>query len=103
MDKIVGKFCVGGLEPMKSRLSISILLFSLAALLSSAFLISEEPQDEFLEERAELVVRQIGHTLLLSSGDLSSRILPVKQLTPGVFQLEFQNNFSLFVSIFQGF
>lgn len=79
---------------MKSRLFIVILLVSLAVILSSAFFISEEPKDDFLEARAELVVRQIGHTLLLYSGDFSSRILPVKQLSPGVFQLEFQNNFS---------
>ncbi len=79
---------------MKSRLFISILLFSIVALLSSAFFIREDPEDAFLEERAELVVRQIGHTLLLYSGDFTSRILPVKQVGPGIFQLEFQNNFS---------
>jgi hypothetical protein len=79
---------------MKSGFSISILLFGLALLLSSALFITNDPKDEFLEDRAELVVRQIGHNLLLQSGDLTSRVLPVKQLSPGVYQLEFQNNFS---------
>ncbi len=79
---------------MKSGLSVGILLFSLAVLLSSALFINDDSEEEFLEERAELVVRQIGHTLLLYSGDFTSRILPVQQVSPGVFQLKFQNNFS---------
>jgi hypothetical protein len=79
---------------MKSRLFIALLLFSVVLLLSSAVFIRQNPQDEFPEKRAALVVRQIGHTLLQYSGDSTSRVLPVKQLSPGTFQLEFQNQFS---------
>lgn len=79
---------------MKSRLFVIVLLFSVALLLSSAFFVRQDPQEVFLEKRAALVVRQIGHKLLLHSGDSGSRVLPVKQLSAGVFQLEFQNHFS---------
>jgi len=40
------------------------------------------------------VIRKVGHLLLLQSGDFSSRILPVKQLSAGIFQLDFQSQFS---------
>jgi hypothetical protein len=51
-------------------------------------------QQDFLENRAKLVIRKVGHLLLLQAGDSSSRILPVKQLNDGIFQLEFQSEFS---------
>lgn len=79
---------------MKSRIFITILLSSLALLLSAVVLIRQNPQEAFLEKRATLVVRQIGHRLLQYSGDSTSRVLPVKQLSTGTFQLEFQNHFS---------
>jgi DNA-binding winged helix-turn-helix (wHTH) protein len=79
---------------MKSRLVITISLFSIAVLISSAFLLRQPAQEEFLEKRAELVVRQIGHKLLRYSGDFTSRVLPVKQLSPGIFQVKFETPFS---------
>lgn len=79
---------------MKSRFFIVVLLCSVILLLSSAVLIRQDPQEAFLEKRAALVVRQIGHKLLHYAGDSTSRVLPVKQLSPGIFQLEFQNQFS---------
>ncbi len=79
---------------MKSRLYIAILLFIGALIISFVVFIKEDPKEEFSEKRAALVVRQIGHKLLLYSGDSSSRVLPIKQLSSGVFQLEFQNHFS---------
>ncbi|MBI1769579.1 MAG: winged helix-turn-helix transcriptional regulator [Bacteroidetes bacterium] len=79
---------------MKFRLVIAISLFSVALLISSAFLLSQPPQDVFMEKRAELVVRQIGHQLLQYAGDSTSRVLPVKRLSTNTFQLEFQNHFA---------
>src|SRR5882724_1432583 len=77
---------------MKFRLVIAIS-FSVALLISSAFLL-RPPQEAFPEKRAELVVRQIGHKLLRYSGDFTSRVLPVKQLPTGTFQLKFETPFS---------
>lgn len=79
---------------MKFRLVVIISLFSVALLISSAFLWRQPSQEVFPEKRAALVVRQIGHQLLQYAGDSTSRVLPVKQLSAGVFQLEFQNHFS---------
>src|SRR6218665_2616100 len=45
----------------------------------------------FLEKKTELVIREIGHHLLLKSEDSLSRILPVKKLPGNTFRLEFQN------------
>jgi hypothetical protein len=79
---------------MKFRLVITISLFSVALLISSAFLLKQPAQEVFPEKRAELVVRQIGHKLLRYSGDFTSRVLPVKQLRTGTFQLKFETPFS---------
>ncbi len=49
---------------------------------------------ELLEDKAMLVSRAIGDQLLRHAGDPTSRVLPVKQLGKGLFQLEFQSAFS---------
>lgn len=79
---------------MKLRLIVIVSLVGIALLISSAFLLRQPPRDTFLEKRAELVVRQIGHKLLRYSGDFTSRVLPVTQLSPGTFQLKFETPFS---------
>jgi hypothetical protein len=79
---------------MKSRLLVAVLLVSVTLLVSSAFLLRQPRQDAFSEAHAELVVRQIGHKLLRHSGDFTSRVLPVKRLGPGIFQLKFETPFS---------
>ena len=79
---------------MKFRLVIGISLFGVALLISSAFLLRQPSQDVFLEKRAELVVRQIGHQVLRYSGDFTSRVLPVKKLDSSTFQLKFETPFS---------
>lgn len=55
---------------------------------------SQGAREEFNEKRAILVMRQIGHTLLLHSGDSISRVLPVKKLSNTTFEIEFQSKFS---------
>ncbi len=47
-----------------------------------------------LQNRAALVCRAIGDQLLHHAGDTQSRVLPVKQLGHGRFQIEFQRSFS---------
>ena len=41
----------------------------------------------------EVVLRDIGHQLLLSAKDSSSRVLPVKKLNDHTYQISFQNDF----------
>jgi hypothetical protein len=62
--------------------------------LSGFLIIEKESPDEFLKHRAEFVMREIGHRILLHSGDSTSRVLPVRKITGRTFQLEFQNEFT---------
>lgn len=48
-------------------------------------------KDENPEQHAEVVLRDIGHQLLLSAKDSSSRVLPVKKLNATTYQVSFQN------------
>ncbi|WP_170234240.1 winged helix-turn-helix domain-containing protein [Segetibacter aerophilus] len=50
-------------------------------------------KDEVPEKHVEIVLRDIGHQLLLSAKDSSSRVLPVKKLNETTYQISFQNNF----------
>jgi DNA-binding winged helix-turn-helix (wHTH) protein len=49
-------------------------------------------KDENPEQHAEIVLRDIGHQLLLAAKDSSSRVLPVKKLNENTYQVSFQNN-----------
>jgi hypothetical protein len=48
---------------------------------------------DLFAKRVNLAIREIGHQLLLVAGDSTSRILPVKEISTGVFLLEFENEF----------
>jgi DNA-binding winged helix-turn-helix (wHTH) protein len=68
----------------------------LAAVLIPAGLISafvcRDPKDEHSEKQVELVMRNIGHQLLLRSNDSTSRVLPVKKINENTYQISFQNS-----------
>ena len=44
-------------------------------------------------KQVNLIIRQIGHRLLLQAGDSTSRVLPVTQVKGGTFLLKFENEF----------
>jgi hypothetical protein len=44
-------------------------------------------------KQVNLIIRQIGHKLLLQAGDLTSRVLPVTEIKEGTFLLRFENEF----------
>jgi hypothetical protein len=66
---------------------VAVLFFSVA------MSVRENPKATFLNKHAALVVREIGHRILLHAGDSTSRVLPVRQ-QGNLFELEFQNHFS---------
>lgn len=78
---------------MKPKIYI-ICLAVFSAIALSAGTLSVDDSQEFLEKRAVLVVREIGHQLLQRSGDFTSRVLPVKKIDKNTFQLEFQSKFA---------
>ena len=78
---------------MKRKIYITVLAV-LAAIALSAGTLTVNDSQEFLDKRAMLVVREIGHKLLQHAGDSTSRILPVKKVSGRTFQLEFQSRFA---------
>jgi len=50
-------------------------------------------KNEVPEKHIEVVLRDLGHQLLLSANDSSSRVLPVKKLNETTYQISFQNDF----------
>ncbi|HEY9533261.1 MAG TPA: winged helix-turn-helix domain-containing protein, partial [Mucilaginibacter sp.] len=47
--------------------------------------------DDFAIARREILLRKIGHELLLQSGDSTSRVLPVKKIAENEYQISFEN------------
>ncbi|WP_057940177.1 winged helix-turn-helix domain-containing protein [Algoriphagus resistens] len=50
--------------------------------------------DDFDLARQEVLLRRIGHELLLQSGDSTSRVLPVKKIAENEYQISFENELS---------
>ena len=68
-----------------SSIMIIVILISAVA--------SINKKNEIPEKHVEVVLRDIGHQLLLSAKDSSSRVLPVKKLNETTYQISFQNDF----------
>jgi DNA-binding winged helix-turn-helix (wHTH) protein len=72
-------------------------LFVLTFILFSAIIyatLRTEDSDGFDFARREILLRKIGHELLLQSGDSTSRVLPVKKISENEYQIRFENDFS---------
>jgi hypothetical protein len=50
--------------------------------------------DNFDFARREVLLRRIGHEILLQSGDSTSRVLPVKKIADNEYQISFENAFT---------
>jgi len=50
--------------------------------------------DDFDFARREILLRRIGHEILLQSGDSVSRVLPVKKIAENEYQISFENAFT---------
>ena len=50
-------------------------------------------KDEIPGKHLEVVLRDLGHQLLLTAKDSSSRVMPVKKLNENTYQISFQNDF----------
>jgi len=74
----------------KRLLGLGSLL--LMTLLCVAF--SFTGKDDFDTARQEILLRKIGHEVLLYSGDSTSRVMPVQKIAENEYQLRFENEFS---------
>ena len=68
--------------------SIIIIVIAISAV---AFI---SKKNETPEKHLEIVLRNLGHQLLLTAKDSTSRVLPVKKLNENTYQISFQNDFS---------
>lgn len=48
--------------------------------------------DDFENARKEVLLRKIGHELLLQAGDSTSRVLPVQKIADNEYQIRFEND-----------
>jgi Transcriptional regulatory protein, C terminal len=54
--------------------------------------LSMEDSDNFDISRREVLLRRIGHELLLQSGDSTSRVLPIAKTAENEYRIRFENN-----------
>lgn len=76
-----------------SKYSIKIGLFIVFVLFLSVKVRSEN-FSSYTQKHQEVVLREIGHLLLLHAKDSTSRVLPIKKLGESIFQIEFQSQFT---------
>jgi len=73
----------------KRKYLYGLILLSFVSLICVAFSITGN--DDFDFARREILLRKIGHELLLQSGDSTSRVLPVKKIAENEYQISFEN------------
>ena len=80
---------------MKPFALFGYAIMIIVILISAGAFINEKK--EIPEKHLEVILRDLGHRLLLTTGDSTSRVLPVKKINENRYQISFQNDFS-FVS-----
>ncbi len=70
------------------------ILFGYSIMIIVILIASINKNNEIPEKHSEVVLRDLGHQLLLTAKDSSSRVLPVKKLNENTYQISFQNDFS---------
>jgi len=80
---------------MKPFMLFGYTIMIIVILISAVAFITK--RNEIPEKHLEVVLRNLGHQLLLTAKDSTSRVLPVKKLNENTYQVSFQNDFS-FVS-----
>ncbi|NML36808.1 winged helix-turn-helix transcriptional regulator [Chitinophaga sp. G-6-1-13] len=76
----------------KRKYVFGLILLSFITVICVAF--SMRNSDDFDIARREVLLRQIGHELLLQSGDRTSRVLPVKKIGENEYRISFENDLS---------
>ena len=76
---------------MKPFILFGSSIMIIAILISAVAFINKK--NEIPEKHLEVVLRDLGHQLLLTAKDSSSRVMPVKKLNENTYQISFQNDF----------
>ena len=78
--------------PIKRKHIGGLLILLFISIICVAF--SMTGSDNFDFARREILLRRIGHDVLLQSGDSTSRVLPVKKIAGNEYQISFENAFT---------
>ncbi|MEJ2902001.1 winged helix-turn-helix domain-containing protein [Pedobacter panaciterrae] len=73
----------------KRKYLFGLLLLLFISVICVAF--SRKDGDDFDIARREVLLRRLGHEILLQSGDSTSRVLPVKKIAENEYQIRFEN------------
>src|SRR6478752_6265894 len=78
--------------PVKRKYLGGLLLLTFVSIICVAF--SMTGNDDFDFARREVLLRRIGHEILLQSHDSTSRVLPIKKIAENEYQISFENAFT---------
>jgi DNA-binding response OmpR family regulator len=76
----------------KGKYLLGFMLVLFVSVICAAF--SMNGSEEFDFDRREVLLRRIGHELLLHSGDSTSRVLPIKKIAENEYQIRFEKEFT---------
>jgi hypothetical protein len=72
------------------------MVIGIAIIFVTSSFTSHSDRDDLQVKHVNLMIREIGHRLLLQAGDSTSRVLPVTEIREGTFLLGFENEFVFF-------
>lgn len=73
----------------KGKYLFGLMLLLFISAICAAFRMTEN--DNFAIARREVLLRRIGHEILLQSGDSTSRVLPVENISENEYQIRFEH------------
>lgn len=76
----------------KRKYLFGLALLSFISVIFASFSMADN--DDFDISKREILLRKIGHEILLQSGDSVSRVLPVKKIAENEYQISFENELS---------
>lgn len=82
----------GNLLSIKRKHMGGLLILLFISIICVAFSMADN--NDFDIARREILLRRIGHEILLQSGDSESRVLPVKRIAKSEYQISFENAFT---------
>ena len=80
------------LHPGRRKYLFALILVLFISVICVAFSVGHS--DGYDSSRREVLLRRIGHEILLQSGDSTSRVLPVKKIAENEYQVSFENSFT---------
>jgi hypothetical protein len=78
--------------PIQRKLLFGLLFISLISMICVAFTFTGK--DDFELARREILLRRLGHEILLQSGDSISRVLPVQKISDHEYRIRFEQAFT---------